>query len=490
MVFNSLEFLIFYPAVLLMYFLAPQKWRWVLLLAASYYFYLSWNVELVFLIVFTTAVSYVSALVIEKKRDGTVARLCLCATLVVSLGILFFYKYFDFLAGSVTAVANRFGAGWAPFSLGLMLPVGISFYTFQTLSYVIDVYRGDLPAERHFGYYALYVSFFPQLVAGPIERPENLLPQLRADHKFSRDDTAAGLRLMLTGFFKKIAVADLCAAYVVPVFSEPEHANGMSVILAAVLFAFQIYGDFAGYTDIAIGCARVMGIKLMKNFDRPYTAESIKEFWARWHISLSSWFRDYLYIPLGGNRCSKARHLCNLMTVFLVSGLWHGAAWTYVIWGALHGFYQVVGILTKKLRAGIYDRLRIDRSSPAARLWRQGVTFVLVTFAWIFFRANSISDIGTLLARLFGAWTFGGNIAAACGIMGLTLPGAAACISAITAMCLLDKYGEYDAPVHSETRTHRLLTAAKYASLIWAIAFAWLILLDGDVASSFIYFQF
>lgn len=490
MVFNSLEFLIFYPAVLVMYFLAPQKWRWVLLLAASYYFYLSWNVELVFLIVFTTAVSYVSALVIEKKRGGTAARLCLCATLVVSLGVLFFYKYFDFLAGSVVAVANRFGAGWAPFSLGLMLPVGISFYTFQTLSYVIDVYRGDLPAERHFGYYALYVSFFPQLVAGPIERPENLLPQLRADHKFNRDDTAAGLRLMLTGFFKKIAVADLCAAYVVPVFSEPERANGMSVILAAVLFAFQIYGDFAGYTDIAIGCARVMGIKLMKNFDRPYTAESIKEFWARWHISLSSWFRDYLYIPLGGNRCSKARHLCNLMTVFLVSGLWHGAAWTYVIWGALHGFYQVVGILTKKLRSGIYDRLRIDRDSRAARLWRRGVTFVLVTFAWIFFRANSISDIGTLLARLFGAWTLGGNIATAYGIMGLTLPGAAACISAITAMCLLDKYGGCDAPAHSETRAHRLLAAVKYASLIWAIAFAWLILLDGDGASSFIYFQF
>lgn len=490
MVFNSLEFLIFYPAVLVMYFLAPQKWRWVLLLAASYYFYLSWNVELVFLIVFTTAVSYVSALVIEKKRGGTAARLCLCATLVVSLGVLFFYKYFDFLAGSVVAVANRFGTGWAPFSLGLMLPVGISFYTFQTLSYVIDVYRGDLPAERHFGYYALYVSFFPQLVAGPIERPENLLPQLRADHKFNRDDTAAGLRLMLTGFFKKIAVADLCATYVVPVFSEPERANGMSVILAAVLFAFQIYGDFAGYTDIAIGCARVMGIKLMKNFDRPYTAESIKEFWARWHISLSSWFRDYLYIPLGGNRCSKARHLCNLMTVFLVSGLWHGAAWTYVIWGALHGFYQVVGILTKKLRSGIYDRLRIDRDSRAARLWRRGVTFVLVTFAWIFFRANSISDIGTLLARLFGAWTLGGNISTACGIMGLTLPGAAACISAITAMCLLDKYGGCDAPAHSETRAHRLLATVKYASLIWAIAFAWLILLDGDGASSFIYFQF
>lgn len=490
MTFNSWEFLVFYPITLLLYFLLPKKWSRISLLFMSAIFYLAWNYKLIVLIMFTTAVSYFCARIIEKTEKKAVKKLCIVVTLIACLGVLFFFKYYNFIAETLGWAIAAAGGGTYDFTLNLVLPVGISFYTFQTLSYAIDVYRGTEKVERDFALYCLFVTFFPQLVAGPIERPENLLPQLRADHKFNRDDTAAGLRLMLTGFFKKIAVADLCAAYVVPVFSEPERANGMSVILAAVLFAFQIYGDFAGYTDIAIGCARVMGIKLMKNFDRPYTAESIKEFWARWHISLSSWFRDYLYIPLGGNRCSKARHLCNLMTVFLVSGLWHGAAWTYVIWGALHGFYQVVGILTKKLRAGIYDRLRIDRDSRAARLWRRGVTFVLVTFAWIFFRANSISDIGTLLARLFGAWTLGGNISTACGIMGLTLPGAAACISAITAMCLLDKYGESDIPVHSKTRAHRLLAAVKYASLIWAIAFAWLILLDGDGASSFIYFQF
>lgn len=288
MVFNSLEFLIFYPAVLILYFLVPTKFRWILLLAASYYFYLSWNVELVFLIVFTTVISYCAALAIEKSPKKSLRKLCLAATLVCSLGVLLFYKYFDFLAGSVISAATLFGAKLEPFSLGLILPVGISFYTFQTLSYVIDVYRGNITAERHFGYYALYVSFFPQLVAGPIERPENLIPQLREDHRFNRDDTREGIRMMLIGFFKKIAVADLCAAYVVPVYSDPSAANGPAVLLATVLFAFQIYGDFAGYTDIAIGCARVMGIRLMKNFDRPYTAESIKEFWARWHISLSS----------------------------------------------------------------------------------------------------------------------------------------------------------------------------------------------------------
>lgn len=490
MVFNSLEFLIFYPAVLLVYFLVPQRWRWILLLAASYYFYLSWNVELVFLIVFTTAVSYVAAIVIEKNSKQTVKRLCLVTTLVASLGVLFFYKYFDFLTGSIISLANRFGAGFDRFSLDLILPVGISFYTFQTLSYVIDVYRGTLPAERHFGYYALYVSFFPQLVAGPIERPENLLPQLRAYHAPDRENTREGLRLMITGFFKKIAVADLCAAFVVPVFSDPENANGLAVLLATVLFAFQIYGDFAGYTDIAIGCSRIMGIKLMKNFDRPYTAESIKEFWARWHISLSSWFRDYLYIPLGGNRCGKARHLFNLMTVFLVSGLWHGAAWTYVLWGALHGFYQVAGILTRRFREKAYTLLRIDRSSKAAHIWRRTFTFILVSFAWIFFRADSISDLGILLSRLFSGWTAGGNITAACELMGLTLPGAAACAAAILVMCLMDK--QIDAPVNEPLPSPTLRPAyvLKYATVVFAIAFAWLILLDGDGASSFIYFQF
>ncbi|CDE04639.1 putative uncharacterized protein [Anaerotruncus sp. CAG:390] len=492
MVFNSLEFLIFYPAVLILYFLVPTKFRWILLLAASYYFYLSWNVELVFLIVFTTVISYCAALAIEKSPKKSLRKLCLAATLVCSLGVLLFYKYFDFLAGSVISAATLFGAKLEPFSLGLILPVGISFYTFQTLSYVIDVYRGNITAERHFGYYALYVSFFPQLVAGPIERPENLIPQLREDHRFNRDDTREGIRMMLIGFFKKIAVADLCAAYVVPVYSDPSAANGPAVLLATVLFAFQIYGDFAGYTDIAIGCARVMGIRLMKNFDRPYTAESIKEFWARWHISLSSWFRDYLYIPLGGNRCSRARHLLNLMTVFLVSGLWHGAAWTYVLWGFLHGMYQVVGILTKKLRAGAYAALRIDPDSKPAHIWRRAVTFALVSFAWIFFRAGSIGDLGILLGKLFTAWQPGEAFASAFDLMRLDLPGAAAVIAAIAVMCLLDRNGLASPASDSTELTGRRAATEtiKYASLIWAIAFAWLVLLEGNGASSFIYFQF
>ena len=456
MVFNSLEFLIFYPAVLILYFLVPTKFRWILLLAASYYFYLSWNVELVFLIVFTTVISYCAALAIEKSPKKSLRKLCLAATLVCSLGVLLFYKYFDFLAGSVISAATLFGAKLEPFSLGLILPVGISFYTFQTLSYVIDVYRGNITAERHFGYYALYVSFFPQLVAGPIERPENLIPQLREDHRFNRDDTREGIRMMLIGFFKKIAVADLCAAYVVPVYSDPSAANGPAVLLATVLFAFQIYGDFAGYTDIAIGCARVMGIRLMKNFDRPYTAESIKEFWARWHISLSSWFRDYLYIPLGGNRCSRAR------------------------------------ILTKKLRAGAYAALRIDPDSKPAHIWRRAVTFALVSFAWIFFRAGSIGDLGILLGKLFTAWQPGEAFASAFDLMRLDLPGAAAVIAAIAVMCLLDRNGLASPASDSTELTGRRAATEtiKYASLIWAIAFAWLVLLEGNGASSFIYFQF
>ena len=298
--------------------------------------------------------------------------------------------------------------------------------------------------------------------------------------------------MMLIGFFKKIAVADLCAAYVVPVYSDPSAANGPAVLLATVLFAFQIYGDFAGYTDIAIGCARVMGIRLMKNFDRPYTAESIKEFWARWHISLSSWFRDYLYIPLGGNRCSRARHLLNLMTVFLVSGLWHGAAWTYVLWGFLHGMYQVVGILTKKLRTGAYTALHIDPDSKPAHIWRRAVTFALVSFAWIFFRAGNIGDLGILLGKLFTAWQPGEAFASAFDLMRLDLPGAAAVIAAIAVMCLLDRNGLSSAVSDGVVLTRRRAAAetVKYASLIWAIAFAWLVLLEGNGASSFIYFQF
>ncbi len=497
MVFNSFEFLVFLPIVVLLYFLLPQKLRWIMLLFASYYFYLSWNVELIFLIVFTTVISYGCAIIIKKSKKKGVRKLCFLLTLIASLGVLFFYKYFDFLANSFLDVFALFGGGESEsFTLGLLLPVGISFYTFQTLSYVIDVYRGDIEPEYHFGYYALFVSFFPQLVAGPIERPDNLLPQLHSHNKFNREDFSQGLKIMLIGFFKKVVVADLCATYVVNVYDSPESATGLSVALATVAFAFQIYGDFAGYTDIAIGCARLMGIRLGQNFDRPYSAESIKEFWNRWHISLSSWFRDYLYFPLGGSRCAKWRHMLNLLIVFLVSGLWHGAAWTYVLWGAIHGIYQVIGHLTQGLRARVLTSLGFSLDSKGARARRQIITFALVSFAWIFFRAGTFGDLGTLLCKLFSDWSLSESyIDATVSSLGVDGTGALVAILSVIIMDRMDQNKLSPRYVQNECGegvASRVLgtTSLRYIYIVWAVAFAWLILLAGDGASSFIYFQF
>ncbi len=488
--FNSAEFLIFYPVVLLLHFLIPLKFRWIALLAVSYYFYMTWNPSLIFLILFTTVVSWICSLVIEKSQKKSTQRLCLVVTLVICLGVLFFFKYYNFLASSVSALMTLFGAASTDFTLNLILPVGISFYTFQTLSYAIDVYRGRIKTERHFGYYALFVSFFPQLVAGPIERPENLLPQLHTKQYFNTDDASAGLKRMMVGFFKKVVVADLLAVYVNAVYNDPGSASAVGVILASVMFAVQIYCDFSGYTDIAIGCARVMGIRLMQNFDVPYTARSIKEFWNRWHISLSTWFRDYLYFPLGGSRCAKWRHLMNLMIVFLVSGLWHGAAWTFVIWGFLHGAYQVVGILTKNARENLCKKLGIDTGSKFHHAWQTVCTFLLVTFAWIFFRANSMADLGILMTKLFTAWNI--PLTDVFTAMGLDLRGALISILSVIALIYLDrlvKHGEVPEPdgtLKSTTAVNR----GKALIIVWAVAVAWLALLAGDGASSFIYFQF
>ena len=338
MVFNSFTFLLFFPIVFLMYKLIPLKYRWVMLLVVSYYFYMRWQPDLIYLILFTTAVSYGCAIMIDRTESQKKKKAYMIVAVVASLSVLFFFKYFNFLAENVELVFDFIGIPVDDLTLNLILPVGISFYTFQTLSYVIDVYRGSMPAERHFGYYALYVSFFPQLVAGPIERPENLLPQLKTKNPFNGAQAVMGLKMMMVGFFKKIAVADQISRYVDAVYNNIATAdasllNGFTVSLATVLFAFQIYCDFSGYTDIAIGCSAVMGIKLMQNFNNPYTATNIKDVWRRWHISLTSWFTDYIYIPLGGSRCSKRRHYFNIFMVFLISGIWHGAAWTFIFWG-------------------------------------------------------------------------------------------------------------------------------------------------------------
>ena len=514
MTFNSIPFLIFYPIVLLGYFISrrlPERvgsqLRWIFLLIASYSFYIYGQPMLIFLILFTTLVSWISSLVIEninvKLAAGEISpervkaadrqkKLCLTLTLVTSLGVLFFFKYFNFLCESVLGIAGALSGSSYDFALNLVLPVGISFYTFQTLSYAIDVYRGSIKTERHFGYYALFVSFFPQLVAGPIERPDNLLPQLKTKIPVTREDVGYGLRKMALGFFKKIAVADLISVYVNAIYNGVgtdalPTVPALGVILATALFAVQIYCDFSGYTDIAIGCARVMGIRLMKNFDHPYVAQTIKEFWNRWHLSLSTWFRDYLYFPLGGSRCSRPRHLMNLSIVFLVSGLWHGAAWTYVIWGALHAIYQVIGTLTIAPRNRLLTRIGLDPRGKLVHALRTLGTFLLVDFAWIFFRANSTADVGKLLGALFSAEGWSVGLSETLDIMGVDLSAIVLTILSILTLMLLDRLILH----HDEGDGGAVLVRrGSFIAVVWIVAFAWTYLMANDMTSTFIYFQF
>ena len=485
MTFNSWEFLLFYPIVALLYFVLPKKLKWPMLLVASYYFYMCYQANLVFLILGTTFISWVASNVIERTENKKTKKICLAVTLIVCLGVLFFYKYFNFLSGSVTSLIELFGGTPSPVVLDLILPVGVSFYTFQTLSYVIDVYRGDIKTERNFFFYALFVSFFPQLVAGPIERPGNLIPQLKEPKPWNNDDAIKGAKHMIVGFFKKVAVADLLSLYVNEIYNDVESATALGVIIATAMFAVQIYCDFSGYTDIAIGCARIMGIRLMQNFNHPYTATTIKEFWSRWHISLSTWFKDYLYFPLGGSRCSKPRHLMNLFIVFLVSGLWHGAAWTYVIWGAIHGIYQIIGNLTIGKRNALLEKIGLSKKHPVVIYARRVIVFVLVCFAWLFFRANSTADALYLVKVLFTG--FGTGLAETLKIMNLDLTNILMCILSIATLIMIDHLLKYEDEIGG---SYALTKNGTFIYYVWMIMFAWAILLSHDMSSTFIYFQF
>lgn len=399
MLFNSIAFAIFLTIVFILYWALPHRFRWILMLLASYYFYMNWNAKYVFLILFTTFLSYAAALLLEKQSSKKKKKLILAGAAVLCLGVLFFFKYFNFISESVTAVLSLFSIKPDPITLSLLLPVGISFYTFQTLSYVIDVYRGDAPAEHHFGYYAAFISFFPQLVAGPIERTRNLLPQMKAEHKFDYDQATYGLKLMAWGYFKKIVIADTLSRYVSKVYDAPQDFQGFALVLATVFFTIQIYCDFSGYSDIAIGTAKLLGVNLTTNFKSPYFSASIKEFWSRWHISLSTWFRDYVYIPLGGNRVGKMRHSFNLMITFLVSGLWHGANWKFVVWGGMHGAAQIIenAIISKNE----------EKSTGIIRWIRVLIVFSFVSFAWVFFVSNSIGDAFYVIRHVFsGIFSF------------------------------------------------------------------------------------
>jgi alginate O-acetyltransferase complex protein AlgI len=398
MLFNSVEYFVFLPSVAVVFFALPSRVRWVWLLAASWFFYGSWSRRYLALFVANTVVAYVAGLLLERAIGERTRRAIAFGAGGLLLGTLFVFKYLDFVLGSVVGVLHRLGFGAQFTPLNLTLPVGVSFYTFQALAYVVDVYRRQVPAERHPGIFALYKAFFAQLVAGPIERPKRLLPQLRRPTRLEYARVATGASLILWGLFKKVVIADRLALYVDEVYDNPGRYQGLPIIVATYLFAFQIYCDFSGYSDIAVGSARLFGYDLMQNFDRPYLSRSTREFWTRWHISLSSWFRDYVYIPLGGNRVAPWRNQLNVFVVFLLSGAWHGAAWTFVLWGALHGGYMLVGQWTAKVRAATASALRLERV-PRLHAWAQRlVVFHLVTLAWLFFRAKDFGSAWTLLS--------------------------------------------------------------------------------------------
>ena len=403
MLFNSFSFFVFFPLVTGLYFLLPHRQRWALLLTASCVFYMYFIPKYLLILAFTIVVDYFAGLLIENARGGH-RKVWLSLSIVANVGVLSLFKYFDFLSENLTALAHFLGWNYSMSTLSLVLPVGLSFHTFQAMSYTIEVYRGNQKAERHFGIYALYVMFYPQLVAGPIERPQNLLPQFREKHNFDYERMTSGLRLIAWGLFKKTVVADRLALFVNKVYAEPGSFDGPVLVLATLFFAFQIYCDFSGYSEIAIGSARVMGFKLMQNFNRPYHARNISEFWRRWHISLSTWFRDYLYFPLGGNRVTAARWTFNILVVFLVSGLWHGANWTYVVWGGLHGCFLVFGAATLAFRERLTDRIDLGIPMAVRRTLQTGFTFGLVCITWIFFRAASVEEAWLICKRLFTGW--------------------------------------------------------------------------------------
>ncbi len=485
MLFNSLAFAIFLPIVFFLYWALPSKYRPILLLVASYYFYMSWNVKYVVLILFTTTISYSCAILMEKwKKRKTVL---LCATLMASLGVLFFFKYFNFFTVNIAAVLNRFAIPVHPFTLAFMLPVGISFYTFQTLSYVIDVYRGDVKAERNFVVYAAFVSFFPQLVAGPIERTPNLLPQIKGKHRFDKENAIYGLLLMAWGLFKKLVVADNLAVYADQIFDDVHYYGGFSMLLASLFFTFQIYCDFSGYSDIAIGTAKLFDINLMTNFKSPYFAISIKDFWSRWHISLSTWFRDYVYIPLGGNRVSKLRNAFNLLVTFLVSGLWHGAAWHFVVWGGLHGILQVFENGVPFITALTRKQKENPQSIKGVKIWIcRMVTFAIAMLAWVFFRAETVSDAFYVLHHMWDGMTSPVAYIRK-GLMDLGI-GKSEIVSLAMPMIMLLMYdfmSLYKDPIQTLRKVSRPIRWVIYYGFIFLV-----LMLASFNAQEFVYFQF
>ena len=459
------------PVVFVLHWLLPHKYRWALLLVSSCYFYMSWNPNYIVLILSATVVSYLAGILLEKTEQPGPRKAILVSAVGICLSLLFFFKYFNFFSDSVVRLLGLFSIRLHPVTLKVLLPVGISFYTFQTLSYVIDVYRGKVKPEHHFGIYATFVSFFPQLVAGPIERTENLLPQISREKTFRYDQAAYGLKLMAWGFFKKLAIADVLGPLADQAYANLAGCSTLDLLAAVLCFALQIYCDFSGYSDIAIGSAKLLGIDLMTNFRSPYFAKSIREFWSRWHISLSTWFRDYVYIPLGGSRRGKGKTCRNLLITFLVSGLWHGANWTFVVWGGLHGLAQVLEKLLSKGK----QRLPV---------LRQAGVFLFCCITWVFFRAESFCDAFCLLSELGrglagnGCWQFR--------VLQIDLPLLAQAAVSVTLLGIFDYCSLKTDVIDWVSRRSPVVKWGIYLLLIWLI----LCFMPVTGSSEFVYFQF
>ena len=475
MLFNSIQFAIFFAIVTLLYFLLPYRYRWVMLLGASCYFYMAFIPVYILILLFTILIDYCAGLLIERTHNGQRQFFLICS-LLANVGVLAFFKYFNFLNTNIALFFRTLGLSYSIPDLTIVLPIGLSFHTFQSLSYTIEVYRGYQKAERNLGTFALYVMFYPQLVAGPIERPQNLLHQLKEKHDFDYQRVTDGLLVMAWGLFMKVVVADNLAPVVNIVYNDPTHYVGIPLIIATVLFAFQIYCDFAGYSYIAIGAARVMGITLMENFRQPYFSQSISEFWRRWHISLSTWFRDYLYIPLGGNRVAEWRWYFNLLIVFIVSGIWHGANWTFIIWGALHGLYLICSLVFTPGRTALIHWFRLNRHPMILQCVRRCTVFALVCFAWIFFRANNVGDAFYIATHLLGGpWV-------------LSSIGLRKALPAFTGIALVGVV-----EILQQQRSAREMLRGQPFAVRWAAYYAlvWAICIFGRIGKEqFIYFQF
>ena len=473
MLFNSFEFLIFFPIVCYLYFLLPLKVQPYLLFVASCIFYMAFMPAYVLILIFIIVIDFYAAKLIENSHGSTRKRF-LQLSLAANLILLAIFKYYAFILGNINFLFAFSGqAALFPY-YEFILPIGLSFHTFQAMSYTIEVYRGNYKAENSILHYGLYVMFFPQLVAGPIERPQNLIAQLKKYHQFDYQRVTSGLRLMLLGFTKKVLIADRLALLVDQVYANPTQYSGGSLLLATYFFSIQIYCDFSGYTDIARGAARVLGIDLMKNFERPYLSSSLIEFWRRWHISLSSWFRDYVYIPLGGNKVSLARWILNILVVFGLSGLWHGAQWTFVVWGFLHGFFVICNQIFRSNFPGRSDH-------NLMKVIKIFFTFNLVSLLWIFFRAESINDAIYIFAHLFD---FTSSIDFR--RLGLNIFEIVIAIGAITLLFLLEKFGGSEDQLESKFLK---LSEGKRIAIYYSLTLC-LIMLGKLSRQQFIYFQF